>query len=173
MADDEKKPTDNPFTLKGEAFSAAGDFDFLKSASSALAGAAFSMNPSDLYPKMPTMEERFFFTSAEAVIKSVLSRVSAAHAASQNKDALVVTMRTPDGRVMDVESLWAESFATFRADGYVNEMPCSVIGHISTLCLFYAFEERKSRNRVGFRTDTVVDNPPVTESQPQSEQKEP
>jgi hypothetical protein len=131
------------------------------------------MNPRDYIANMPTMEERFGFASANTIIGDLLARIRRTQVENPDKGELAVMMRTPDGSIMDMESLWPEGFATFRAEGYVNGMPCFIVGHVSTLSLFCAFEERKGRARVGFRTDTIPANAPATEPQSEAEQTEP
>jgi len=118
-----------------------------------------------LSPRIPTMSERFAFTSALTIIGDLLSRIRKAQEEAPETAHMVVTMRTPDGSIMDVESVWPEGFATFRAEGYVNGMKCFVVGHISTLCLFCAFDTTKGRSRVGFVSDNVPTEPPP-ESEP-------
>lgn len=79
---------------------------------------------------------------------------------------LVVTMRTIDGRIMDVQKIRAEGFSAYIAEGFIEGMPCMIAAHASTLNLFIAFEEKKGRVPVGF----IVEPPrAVIEPQPESE----
>ena len=75
---------------------------------------------------------------------------------------LVVTLRTPDGRVMDVNSLRNQGAQAFVAEGNIMGMPSMVMGHISTLSLFFSYEETKGTNPAGFKiatTKTTTESP--------------
>jgi hypothetical protein len=45
------------------------------------------------------------------------------------------------------------SFSGFLAKGYIDNLPCSIIGHISTLNIFCAYEAGRGKTRVGFILD--------------------
>jgi hypothetical protein len=171
MGDETKKRPDEPlrsgFRTEGFSLSALGITSFAESERRS------REDMSKMLRDMPTLEERYNFASAEAVIGDLLSRLRKEQEAHPEKGALAVLMRTPDGRIMDVESLWPEGFFTFRAEGYVSGMPCFIIGHISTLSLFCAFEGQKGKPRVGFRTDTQPTQASTIEPRPEPEQTEP
>lgn len=81
---------------------------------------------------------------------------------------LVVTLKTPDDRVMVVATVKPTGWQSFVAEGYVYGTPCMIAGHIANLLLFCSYEEAtKSRSAVGFR---FVPPEPVSEPEPESEQ---
>src|SRR5438105_4987051 len=54
---------------------------------------------------------------------------------------LVTTMRTADGRVMDVHTLKAIGRDAFLAEGNIEGLQCGIVGHISLLVIFCSFED--------------------------------
>ncbi len=67
---------------------------------------------------------------------------------------LVIMLRTPDGRVMDVGLVRPSGWQGFSAEGYIQGMPCMIVGHIATLALFCSYEETKGKSQVGFKIIT-------------------
>lgn len=91
--------------------------------------------------------------SAEVAIAAFAKEIEELEAAAPEKQSLVVTMQTPDGRTMLVESIKPVHFSGFLAKGYIDNLPCSIIGHISTLNIFCAYEAGRGKTRVGFILD--------------------
>jgi len=58
-------------------------------------------------------------------------------------ERLVVTMQTPDGRSMLIGSVAPRGQVSYIAEGLVEEMACTVMGHISNLQLFFVIEKGK------------------------------
>ena len=79
----------------------------------------------------------------------------------------VVMMRTPDGRMMQIYTLRPRGFSTFVGEGWIDDMKCKVLGHVSTLSVFVAIEDKDSKKPVGFKIGTAT-----TVSQPESEPSE-
>jgi hypothetical protein len=140
--------------------------------SAAIAGRAFAANnymqqPRFEIPEVPAIFECF---SARRAISEIKIEVDRLIAETPEGMALVMTMRTPDGRIMDVSLLTHRGFSTFWAEGRINNLPCKVMGHVSTLSLFFAYEESRSKAHVpGFVIE--VSEPQTSEPQPESEQK--
>ena len=72
------------------------------------------------------------------------------------------------GDIMDVEEIRPNGWQFFIATGYVNGVPCRIVGHFATLYLYCSYEEKKKGRRpVGF---TIVTEP-LNEPQPLPEQQ--
>ena len=123
-------------------------------------------NMQNLLANMPTWEERFEFASAARVISNTALNIKEWEVKVPHGKHLVVTMQTPDGRIMLVETVKPEGFYTFSAHGYIDAMPCMMVGHISTLRLFCAYEETKGKAKVGFIAEVLPEPKPIIESQP-------
>jgi hypothetical protein len=73
---------------------------------------------------------------------------------------MVVSMRVPDGRSMLVAQVRPLAHGTYVATGFIDELPCMVTGHISTLVLFCAYEEKRGRSQAaGFTVATTIRPP--------------
>ena len=99
---------------------------------------------------MPTIHE---LTSAEYQIGAMAEEMKKWGQSTPEGMHMIVTMKVPDGRMMLVEQVKPLAHRTFVAVGYINELKCMVTGHISTLCLFCAYEEKRGAKQVGFKLD--------------------
>ena len=70
--------------------------------------------------------------------------------------------------MMLVESVSPLGHSGYIAQGYIDELKCKVIGHISTLMLFCAPEasREKAQRFVGFIPSSITE--PLPESEPES-----
>ena len=101
--------------------------------------------------KMPTMAERFSFASAGDFIYELSQKLYKWQEKPPENMTFVVFLKTPDGRRMQVATLEAFGYNGFVADGYIDDLHCMTIGHISQLQLFCTFEDARSRaHEVGF-----------------------
>ncbi len=135
-----------------------------------LAGEAFKNAANSMQNfRVPTLEERMEFSSAAQTISSIAEEIRAWKERTPQNYHLVVTLRTPDGRVMDVETLKAAAFQTFTAEGNIMGLPCMIAGHIATLALLCSYEETKGKSRAGFTvllSELATEPPPTPEQTP-------
>lgn len=93
------------------------------------------------------------FSSTQS-IHDLAQEVEKWKANTPKNQILVVMIRTPNGDIMDVEQVRPNGSQLFIAEGYIKGMPGKVVGHIATLSLFFAYEEIRSKNQVGFKMVT-------------------
>ena len=114
---------------------------------------------------IPTL---FDSLSAGQAIGAIANEIDALQKETPENKHLVITMLTSDGQIMDVELVKAIGFSVFLAKGYINKMPCTVMAHISTLNLFFAYEEKRAgRTRLGFVIEVPEAIQPPLEPEPQ------
>jgi hypothetical protein len=91
--------------------------------------------------------------SAEKFIDALVKEIRGLEASAPENHILVVTIVTPDGRMMSVEAIKAVGFGGFLAHGRIGSLSSTVMGHINTLHFSCAYEESKGRHNIGFRVE--------------------
>jgi hypothetical protein len=106
---------------------------------------------SNIFANIPTISDHLqaIFSSGQSISK-LAEEVEVWKQETPENKHLVLNMRTPDGRIMDVGAIRPSGWQMFIAEGYIDEMPCKIVGHIATLLVFCSYEETKGKSRVGF-----------------------
>jgi len=143
-------------------------YEAIKQSSRSIAGGAFNQSMTNLYSNIPTMSDhlRAIFSS-QNTITALAEEYNAWKQNAPEGKHVVATMRTPDGRIMDIETIKANGWQGYIAEGFIEGM-CSMIGgHIATLSFFCSYEETKGGRRpVGFKivAEPVIEPPQEPQS---------
>lgn len=137
--------------------------------SRALAGELFMQQskPQFTIPEIPAILECF---SARRAVADIAKEIEALKANAPENKHLDITMRTPDGRIMAISMIKPVGFSVILAEGFIDNLPCTVMAHVSTLNLFFAYvEARSNKPRVGF----IIEVPEAETIEPQPESAQP
>jgi hypothetical protein len=109
------------------------------------------VNYSKMIANLPTNEERFAFASANHFIGDLAKKIHEMQDSTPKGMYFVVLMETPDRRQMAVTSIQAIGYNAFSAEGFIDNLKCVVVGHVSQIKLFCTYEEGKATaHRPGF-----------------------
>lgn len=129
--------------------------------------AAFESTMTNMNYRVPSLFENLqSLFGADITINAIAESVEKWKHDTPPNQHLVLTLRTPDGRVMDVTRIEPNGWQSFLAEGFANGMPCMMTGHISTLSLFGSYEDDKGKKPLGFTIVTGSVTGPQTEFVP-------
>jgi hypothetical protein len=108
------------------------------------------------------------YFSAEVLITEMTKQINAQQKRLGKDKILNVILPVSDGRQMVVHTLEPLGHSGYMAEGFIDGIRSSLLGHISTLVLTCAIEESKGKGQgfIGFIEKPVTELPP--ESEPQS-----